>query len=221
MKPKILLCLALVLIGGVFGCKPRHIPSPPSADQVREWAGFPADFQLQATAQSMENNDAETQSMLGKPIWAFSYDNPKRSLIEFQITVCQSGTLWGTNRTQAPKRVEKQIASMRSLEINSGAEFKADSSDHAFFTNAIQILPLPNGHKAYFTVLGFGPGGTGLVGFCYERDYDLIVMEDFENEDVPVEERMKNPISPTNDLPVLFGKIEKFLDAQPNMQRKP
>jgi hypothetical protein len=159
--------------------------------------------------------------MIGKPIWVFSYENPNRSLITFEIRACQSGTLWGTYRTQAPKSVEKQIASIRSLETQSGEKFKADSHQDKFFTNAIQIRPLPNGHKAYFTILGFGPGGTGLVGFCYERDYDLIVMEDFENEDVPVEERMKNPIRPTNDLPVFFGKVEAFLDAQQNVRSKP
>ena len=74
MNPKIILCLALVLSGGVFGCKPRHIPSPPSADQVREWAGFPADFQLQDTSESMTNNDAERKSIFGKPIWAWAYE---------------------------------------------------------------------------------------------------------------------------------------------------
>ena len=48
-----------------------------------------------------------------------------------------------------------------------------------------------------------------------------MAMENFDAEDVPVEERMKNSISPTNDLPVLFGKVEAFLDAQQNVRGKP
>jgi hypothetical protein len=205
----------------MFGCKPRHIPSPPSADQVREWAGFPAGFQLQATTEAMTNSDAERNSTFGKPIWACAYENPKRSLVSFEILVCQSGTLWSTNRTQAPKTVEKQIALMRSMDAKSPDELRADSDGSKFSNKAFQIIPLPNGRKAYFTMLGFGPGGTGLVGFSYERDYDLMVMENFDAEDVPVEERMKNPISPTNDLPVFFGKVEAFLDAQQNVRSKP
>ena len=217
MKPKILLCLAIVLSGGVFGCKGLHIPSPPSADDVREWAGFPADFQLQATSGPMRDKDPQTQSMIGKPIWDYYYENPKRSLVAFEIIVCQSGTLWGTNRTQAPQKVEKQIALMRSLK----SPGNGDKVDEVFKKTAFQIIPLSNGHKAYFTMLGFGPGGIGLAGFCYERDYDLLVMEDFSTDDGPPENRMKNPISPTNDLPVVFGKVEAFLAGQQNARSKP
>jgi hypothetical protein len=211
MKLKILLCLALVLSGLLPGCKPRHIPSPPSADQVREWAGFPAGFQLQATLESMTNADNESQSMIGKPIWGCTYANPKRSLASFEIIVCKRGTLWGTNRTQALKMVEKQVALMRSLK-----------SPDEFVKKAFQIIPLPNGRKAYFTVLGFGPGGTGLVGFSYEHDYDLMIGEDFDAEHGrPAEKQIKNPISPANDLPVIFGKVETFLDAQQNVRGEP
>ncbi len=127
------------------------------------------------------------------------------------VGVCQRGTLWGTNRTQAPKIVEKQVALMQTLKSLN------ESSKEEF-----QVIRLPNGGKACFTVLGFGPGGTGLCGFSYERDYDLMVTEDFDAEnDLPAEKQMKNPISPTNNLPVLFGKIETFLDAQANVRSKP
>jgi hypothetical protein len=76
-----------------------------------------------------------------------------------------------------------------------------------------RIISLPNGRKAYFSVLGFGPGGIGLVGFSYESGYDLMVMEVADADDVPAEKQMKNPVTPTNDLAVFFGKLEKYLEA--------
>jgi hypothetical protein len=203
MNPTMILFLALILSGGLLGCKPRHIPSAPNAEQVGEWAGFPAGFQLHAASEAMRHGDVESQSIMGKPIWEYSYKNSKRSLVSFEIVVCQRGTLWGTNRTQATKTVEKQVARMRSLK-ELDKELK----------KAIQIILLANGRQAYFTVLGFGPGGTGLVGFSFERDYDLMVTEDFDADVDEPEKRMKNPISPTNDLSVFFGKVETFLEAQ-------
>ena len=163
----------------------------------------------------MTNEYNETQSMIGKPIWGYMYKNAEHSLVSFEIVACKRGTLWGTNRMQTPKIVEKQVALLRTSKNRDGTVEKDFEKD-------FQISTLPNGRKAYFTVLGFGPGGTGLVGFSYERDYDLMVTEDFDAEDdVPAEKQMKNPISPTNDLPVLFGKVETFLDAQQNVRSKP
>lgn len=201
-KTKLLLGLALVLGGAWLGCRARHIPSPPDVEQVRTWTGFPSDFQLQ----TMTNEDHEAQSSIGKPVWDYTYQNTGKSLVSFGIAVFEHGTLWGTNRDRFPKVVEEQISKMRTLH---------DSSSEQSVKKMFQIVTLANGRKAYFTVLGFGPGGTGLAGFCYERDYDLLVTEDFDAEDdVPADKRMKNPVSPTNDLPVFFGKVAAFLEAQ-------
>ena len=204
MKPKIRLCLALVLSGGLFGCGTRQIPSAPSAEQVRTWAGFPDSFRLQAKVETVTNQSKESKSMLGKLVWGCTYENPERSLVTLTITVSQPGTLWDTNHTQYPKHIEELVAKMRGLKDLNEFSKKTD-----------QIVTLPNGHKAYFTVFGFGPGGEGLIGFCYERDYDLMVMEDFSTEHgVAPDKQIKNPVSPTNDLPVIFGKVEAFLEAQ-------
>lgn len=199
MNPKLLLGLALVLCGAWLGCRARHVPSPPNVEQVRTWAGFPSDFQLQTTT----NEDHEDQSFIGKPVWDYTYQNTGNSLVSFGIAVFEHGTLRGTNRDRFPKVVEQQISKMRTLHDSSSEQY------------AFQTVTLANGRKAYFTVLGFGPGGMSLAAFCYERDYDLLVTEDFDAEDdVPADKRMKNPISPTNDLPVFFGKVEAFLEAQ-------
>jgi hypothetical protein len=239
MKPKLILCLALVLSGGLFGCstnppvaetrvfdypsgvtnenvlpglgKSFSIPFPPNANQVGEWAGFPADFQLQTTA----NQDEQSQSWFGKPIWGYMYENTKHSLVHFEIAVCQPGTLWGTNHTQLPQMLEQQVAKMQALKNPIG-------NDQKELQEMIQIITLPNGRKAYFSVLGFGPGGIGFVGFSYERDYDFMVTEICDaSDDVAGEEQIKNPISPTNDLPIIFGKVETFLEAQQDVRSKP
>jgi hypothetical protein len=201
MSRAIMACLPLILSGGLPGCSTRHVPSAPSAEQVRAWAGFPEDFRLQAKVEFPANTSDEK---LGKPIWGATYENSERSLVSLGIAIYQRGTLWGTNHTQFPTIIEKQIEKMRTLKHLDEFSKKAD-----------QIVALPNGRKAYFTVLGFGPGGEGLAGFCYERDYDLIVTEDFSTEHgVPAKEQIKNPASPTNDLTIIFGKVEKFLQAQ-------
>jgi hypothetical protein len=41
---------------------------------------------------------------------------------------------------------------------------------------------------------------------------DLMVTEDFDAEDdLPDGKRIKDPVTPTNDLPVLFGKVAACL----------
>ena len=53
------------------------------------------------------------------------------------------------------------------------------------------------------------------MGFSYERHYDLMVMEDFSTEHgVAADKQIKHPVNPTNDLPVIFGKVETFLEEQ-------
>src|ERR1019366_7535796 len=115
MNPKTLLCLALALSGGLFGCSTRKIPSAPSAEQVRAWAGFPDDFRLQAKVETVTNQSNESKSMFGKLVWVCTYERPERSLVSLTISVSQPGTLWDTNHAQHPKIIEEQIAKMRAL----------------------------------------------------------------------------------------------------------
>lgn len=139
----------------------------------------------------------------GKVLWQRRYENRARSLVSFDIVLCEAGTLWGTNRTRAPKLVEEQAAKVQSLT-------NPDEAKRIF-----QVVTLADGRKAYFTVLGFGPGGTGLAGFAYGGAFDLLVLEDFDAEDdIPAEKKLKNPVAPTADLPDLFGKVQTFLETK-------
>jgi hypothetical protein len=207
MKTKVLRTLMLVLICVLSGCRERRatsVPSAPDAEEIRTWAGFPAGFKL-----TTETSDAKAdRSFFGKPIWGVSYDNSTQSLVTIGIIVCEPGTLWGTNRARMTKAIEEQMAKMRAIKNPDG------SKTIDFITKSFQVVTLPNGRKAYFTPVGFGPGGTSLGAFSFERNYDLFVMEDFGADDVSPEKKMKNPVSPTNDLPSLFGKIEAFLEGQ-------
>jgi len=204
LKAGKLFFLTLALTGALFGCRARQAPVAPGADQVRAWAGFPEGFQLKAE----KGDAANDKSFFGKPIWEASYANTNRSLVTIGIIVCDSGTLWGANRAKVTKGIEDTMAKMAAIKN------PEDSKTIEAMKKSFSIVTLPNGQKAYFTVVGFGPGGTGYGAFSYERDYDLFVMEDFGADDVTPDKKMKNPVTPTNDVPTLFGKIEAFLEAQ-------
>jgi len=153
----------------------------------------------------MTNQSSESKSIFGTLFWIGTYENPQRSLVSLTISLSQPGTLLGTNQTRFQKMIEEQIAQTR---------ISKDVKE--FDKKAEQVITLPNGRKAYFSVFGLGPGGSGLIGFSYERDYDLMVMEDFSTEHgARAEEQIKNPVSPTNDLPVIFRQVETFLQKQP------
>jgi hypothetical protein len=165
---------------------------------------------LQAKVESVTNQSNESKSWFGKLVWGCTYENPQRSLVSLTITLSQPGTLWGTNHTRFPKMIEEQIAKTRiSREVKE------------FERNAEQIITLPDGRKVYFTTLGFGPGGETLAGFSYERDYDLIVTEDFSTENGFAEKQATPPAHLTNDLPAVFQQVRSFLQNQQSPRGKP
>ena len=200
MKPKLLLCLALVLSGVLSGCKSTRVFIPPSAIQVGEWAGFPDNFQLNRISKPLTNNEA---SFCGKLMFDCHYENRARSLVTFEIEVFEPGTCWGTNRTVMTKLIEEYVAKK-----------KPSAKTQSLLKDPFQIDTLPNGRKVYFAVLGITHGGGTLMGFSYGKNYDLMVLEDFAEDSRLPEEEMKQPVSPTNDLRVVFGKVKVFLDAQ-------
>ena len=87
-------------------------------------------------------------------------------------------------------------------------KLKAISADAR---EGIAIQTRPDGRKVYFTVIGFGPGGTGYGAFTTlpGGSYDLFVAHNVDAEDVPQEQRLKNPAKPGKELPDIFGLIEE------------
>ena len=119
-----------------------------------------------------------------------------------------AGTLWGTNHAKMAQNVEDAATKMRSIE-------GIRDRDRSAILKAIQVLSLPDGHKAYFFVMGVGPGGQVGGAFSYEQSYDLLVTEGFDAEDdMPIAKKITNPVNPTNDLPTVFLKIRASLAAQ-------
>ena len=110
MKPKLLLSLALVLSGTLGGCKRHPVPSPPSAEQVRAWAGFPDGFQLNTVSELTKGNE----SVLGN-LWGYVYENSDHSLVSFEVSLFEPGTLWGTNRAKATEAIEKGAEKLKAL----------------------------------------------------------------------------------------------------------
>jgi hypothetical protein len=200
MKSKPILCLALVLSGAFVGCKRHPIPSPPSAEQVRAWAGFPDGFRLETVSELATKGD---ESVLGNRLWGYVYENSHHSLVSFEVSIFEPGTLWGTNRAKATEAIEKGAERLKA------PKFQDKRKD------AIHIDVLPNGQKVYFALMGFGPGGSSAGAFCYEHNYDLLVSEEFNAQHgIPPEKKTRDRINPTNDLPVVFKKVKEFVDAQ-------
>ncbi|MEY2465761.1 MAG: hypothetical protein QOD03_282, partial [Verrucomicrobiota bacterium] len=175
------------------------MPNPPSAEQVGKWAGFPESFKLNMASKPVTN----TEAVFGHPAWVCRYENAKQSLTSFTIMFFEPGKLFGAKRTVWIKLVEETVARKR---MNGASE--------SLLENPFQIVVLPNGRKVYFTMLGITHGGGTLMGFCYERNYDLLVLEDFAEDDRLPEKRMQQPVTATNDLHVVFAKVKTFLDAQ-------
>jgi len=76
----------------------------------------------------------------------------------------------------------------------------------------IAIRERPDGCKVFFTVMGFGPGGIGYGAFCTLSGgkYDLLVTHNVDNEDdMPQEQKLKNPAKPGKELSGIFALIEE------------
>jgi len=208
MKPKLILGLALVLSGGLLGCsttaKPRakaNTLNPPNAELVGKWAGFPEGFKLNMVFEPVTN----TEAVFGHPTWVCRYENAEQSLTSFRIMFFKPGMLWATStrRTQMSNLIEDAVAKKR---------LKATSK--SLLEIPFQTVTLSSGRKQYFMCLGITHGGGTLAGFCFEPNYDLLVVEDFAEDSRLPEKAIKQPITATNDLRVVFGNVKAFLDAQ-------
>jgi hypothetical protein len=198
--------VTLVAVAGLSGClRPTgqhagatlRVPPAPTAEQVRAWAGYPESFQLSAVPVT----PGPKQHPWGKLMWGCHYGSSERSLVDYQIALFEPGTLWGTNRAKMIERVEQVVAQIKSAEIRPDKD------------NSIDVRP--DGSKAYFCVMVFGPGGGTVGGFAFHPQYDLLVLMscDYEDDTLP-EKRMKDPVVPAVELPDLFKKIEEYVATQ-------
>ena len=206
-----LLILFATTIASVFG-----EPSPPSAEQVEEWAAFSKPVHLSAvrledthTTVIATNNIKvlirDKREKIGDEIWSVGYESKKETLSSYNITLCKAGTLFGNNRAEMERRIGEQVEKFKELVQ------KVPGQEGEKRAKSIQIETRPDGRKVYFTVLGYGPGGAGLGGFTTIGEYDVFMGETIDFQDVPQEQRVENPAKPATALLDIFKKLELYL----------
>ena len=190
-----MLVLTLFLVQAVLA------QTPPSAESVKTWAGYPQDFELNRE-QILQGDFTK----LGDPIWIYFYQNKSHSLESYVIAVFKPGSLWSK-----PSNLWKADRS-NTLQIIEDQVRKSASLHDDFYKDMIRIETAPSGRKTYFTILGFGPGGTIIGGFSFLPKYDLLVTKIFDGEDdMPNEKHMKNPVKSPVRFPDFFKLAESAI----------
>ncbi len=134
----------------------------------------------------------------GTPVWAFDYSAKTQTLHSYSIALYPGGSLFGERRAEMEAAIREQITKLSAL----GGDVRREG---------IGIETNEAGRESFFTVMGFGPGGTAYGGFTTlpGGQYDLLVMHMVDHEDdMPQEQKLKNPARPGKQLLDIFGTIE-------------
>jgi hypothetical protein len=175
-------------------------PSCPSPTLMAEWIQFTKPVTL-----SYESIDRGHFQRLGNAIHVCGYEAKGETLSGFVVGIYEHGTLFGTNRTEAENRIYTQIDKFKEL-----SETHPDQERD--WEKYVRIDVRPDGRKVFFTIMGFGPGGSAYGGFTTIGDYDILLQQLNDSEDdTPPEEKLKDPSKPTKDLPEIFKLLEKFI----------
>jgi hypothetical protein len=195
MKPKLILCVALVLSGGLFGCSTTaqrnaisRTPEPPSAEQVSKWGGFPEGTHLNL-ATNFSSQDFVSFEKMGKLKWAGVYEYRKgRSSESYTIALFEPGTLWRTNRANFIKHIEDRAKANKDKSID-------------------DVITLPDGQKIYYaSAFGF---------FSFHPDFDLLIILSLDSrDDYPPEERIEIPANASDKFYELFKNVDELLDSE-------
>jgi hypothetical protein len=135
----------------------------------------------------------------GTPVWVFDYAAKTQTLHSYSIAVFPGGSLFGERRAEMETAIREQIKKLGAL----GGDVRREG---------IGIETNEAGRESFFTVMGFGPGGTAYGGFTtlLGGTYDLLVMHMVDHEDdVPQEQKLKDPAKPGKQLMDIFGEIEQ------------
>jgi hypothetical protein len=135
----------------------------------------------------------------GTPVWVFDYSAKTQTLHSYSIALFPGGSLFGERRAEMEMAIRQQIKKLGAL----GGDVRREG---------IGIETNETGRESFFTVMGFGPGGTAYGGFTTlpGGKYDLLVMHMVDHEDdMPQEQKLKNPARPGKQLVDIFGEIEK------------
>ena len=186
-----LVCLAASVSSGA------EPPVPPGT--FADWLAFDKPVTLECRLQPKPKHERRPNPF-GDPVWIYDYFSKTQSLHSYSIALFPGGTLFRGKRKQMEETIAQQIE-----------ELKAISPD-APHDMGIAVQERPDGRKVFFTVMGFGPGGTAYGAFCtlVGGAYDLLVMHTVDHEDdVPQEQELKNPAKPGKEVTDIFALIEE------------
>lgn len=199
--PMFRLMFSAALIFGAFlfeGTLLSAEPSPPSAEQVAEWASFSKPVHIKA--EKVDRGDA---TKLGTVVWVYRYAAKDETLSSYTIGLYKAGSLFGKNRAELEKAIGEQVEAAKKL----AKERRGGCSGG--MPRDIGIETRPDGRNAYFSVAGFGPGGYAVAAFTTVGEYDLLLEQAVDSEDdMPQDQKLKKPSQPSSRLSKIFKKLE-------------
>jgi hypothetical protein len=159
-------------------------PVPPAT--FASWLAFDKPVTFQCRLQPNPRNE-QRPNPFGDPFWGYGYSSKTQTLHSYSIALFPGGTLFRDKRKQMEEGISQQIEKLKAI------------SPNARDGMGIVIQERQDGRKVFFTVMGFGPGGTAYGAFCTLAGgtYDLLVMHSVDHEDdMPQEQKLKNPAKP-------------------------
>jgi hypothetical protein len=181
MKPKLILGLALALVVGLLGW---HIARqqlakaflerlrPPSADQVKKWAGFPESAHLTMLTNvpdDLRNDNNDVDNPLRKFKWLWIYEDRKGSnFTRVVIAVFEPGGFWPAKRALVIRASEQgyKTFSEQTHPDKENAVYKEGEA----FARELGPMTMPNGQKSYGLFLfGYSP-----TRFAPHWEFDLL-----------------------------------------------
>lgn len=172
---------------------------PVSPATFASWLAFDKPVTFECRLQPNPTKNERRPNPFGDPLWGYGYSSKTQTLHSYSIALFPGGTLFRDKRKQMEETISQQIEKLKAVSTGARQEM------------GIAIQERPDGRKAFFSVMGFGPGGAGYGAFCTLEGgaYDLLVMHivDFE-DDMPQEQRLKNPAKPGKELTDIFASIE-------------
>jgi hypothetical protein len=227
MKFKRFIYVGLVLGGSWFGCYiawQQYIKSfaprlhPPSAEQVRKWAGLSESGHLIMTTLTNVPSDSDVGfgydiDPFGKFTSLWAYENCRQSSTSHVvIAVYTPGALLTTNRTafiDAFERINTKLK--RELSAHPPPIGDNPGQDLEEMYKETAQVTMPNGEKSYGFILGLSP-----ARFAFHRKFDVLVYEFVEPEsyDVryPPAEKVDEVGGP--QFYELFTNVNAFLASQ-------
>lgn len=169
-------------------------PIPPGT--LADWLRFDKPVTLECRELPKPEKERESNPF-GDPLWEYDYSSKTQTLHSYSIALFPGGSIFRDKRKQMEAVIAQQMDKLKA--ISTGRHL------------GIAIQTRPDGRKVYFTVLGFGPGGTGYGAFTTLAGgtYDLLVTHNVDGEDVGQDQRLRNPAKPDKELTDVFGLIEE------------